>query len=514
MAAAVLGAGREKTMNIRMLREVVLPAVLWAALAVVPLPAAGEGGAGADDPQHVAETLAKDLVRKMLRHENHGQRVALQPLDPSKFDHLDLGTGGLQRLYALLVESLGSEVQQSYEWVDPGQLKDIARMLEGQGDPEWFARYMEILRESQSQTPISISCKAGAARQGAFRLTCWADILKPVPESRGTAVLQNLGTDSGVFSMSWAAVPVDPGSAIAFVAEDIVGYMQVESVPEVSVVDLETKSGTRLANHVGILLQDKINAIRNLSARVIDGEVGTSSYRVKGTIDRRRDRLVLRVELYSGAGDASLTSFSESMNWTQELRDLDGAAGGPPVADGECAAGADPGERKLADEAGQKLKHWALLTERKLETGDYDYFLKVLVKAETYLADHCGWERVAEILDVAIAGLAKELKSKIEEDPRLGLEQLLNVEASAGKHLVLLRLRGARVRDAGRSPQAGPRVCRDPGGCSGRPCCPAPHPGGAGSDTRRDGARGRRTRARTGRGEAEPRPQGPFVVRT
>ena len=234
------------------------------------------------------------------------------------------------------MESLGSEVQKSYTWVDPSRFKDIARILEGRFEHKWFERYREILRDSRAR--ISISCEAGPSRKGRFRLRCSADILEPVAENRGSA--------SGVFSRSWVAGPVDPGSAITYLAERIVRHMQVESVPgEVSVVDWETRSKTKLTNHVAGRLLDKINAIRDLSPRVVDGEVGTSSYRVEGTLARHPDRLVLRVELYSGAEDAFRTSFRESTNWTPALRELAGSAGWQVVSGCECEAGVDPGER-------------------------------------------------------------------------------------------------------------------------------------------------------------------------
>ena len=113
------------------------------------------------------------------------------------------------------------------------------------------------------------------------------------------------------------------------------------------------------------------------------------------------------------------------------------------MAGGECEEGADPGERMLVDEPGRKLKDWALLTDHQLKTGGYDYgdLLEVLVKAKTYLAEHCEWDRVAKIMDAVISGLAQELGAAIERGARTGLEQLLAVEESAGRHLALLRLR-------------------------------------------------------------------------
>ena len=426
-------------MNIRMLRQLVLPAMLCGQLALVPLPAVGQSGAGADDPTLAASMLAKKLVYAIARDhpELHRQFLALQPLDPRNF--VGLNKRGRQQLYDLLVVSLRSEIGGSYKLVNPSRFTDIARILEGRGESDWFAQYEKLLRASEAR--INIVCMASPPSRGKFEMTCTADTFTAdTLEARA----ETRAAGKGVFSMDWLTQPMDPDGALASIAEEIVAFMQgVGGLDEVSSVDSKTGSETRLSDDVAKMLLDKFSEKRRSwrGWRSVDEAKREAGHRAVVEVQRYEEKLDLRVELYSVRGDTFQTSFRESMNWTPELLELAGVAGERPVAGGECEVGADPGERRLADEAGRKLKHWALLTERKLETGDYDYFLKVLVKAETYLADHCEWERVAKILDVAIAGLAKELKSKIEEDPRLGLEQLLNVEASAGKHLVLLRLR-------------------------------------------------------------------------
>ena len=70
-------------MNIRRLRQLVVPAVLCAELALVPLAAAGGSGAGVEGPQQVAKALVDELVDGLREHsELTDGFVALQPLDP------------------------------------------------------------------------------------------------------------------------------------------------------------------------------------------------------------------------------------------------------------------------------------------------------------------------------------------------------------------------------------------------------------------------------------------------
>ena len=69
-------------MNMRMLGRIFLPAVLCAEFALVPVPAAGQGGAGVDTPQQAARHLAEKLVYEMLHKDIQKQPVALLPPDP------------------------------------------------------------------------------------------------------------------------------------------------------------------------------------------------------------------------------------------------------------------------------------------------------------------------------------------------------------------------------------------------------------------------------------------------
>ena len=419
-------------MNIRILRQWVLPAVLCAQLAAVALPAAGQSGTGPDELQRAADELADKLVDAIRGHpELHRQRMALQPLDPGEFVALDKRER--RRLHDLLVGSLESEIKGSYDLVDPSNFTAIARILEGRLDPDWFDRYMELFRKAEAQ--INIECTASPSSVGKFAVSCKAFTMDPV-ESRGTA--------QGEFSKDWLTAPVDPDWALASIAREIVGHMQgVGGLDKVSSVDSKTGAETRLSGEVAKMLLDAFSKQQESwsGLRPVGGSKARPGYRAKVEVQHFQDKLDLRVELYSGPENTFERSFRESVHWTPELRQLDGAAEGRPVSVGECGAGADPGERQLPDKGGQKLKHWALLTEHRLKTGDKGYFLDVLVQAKTYLAEHCEWDRVSKILDIAISGLAKELGANIEEKPGEGLEELLNVEASAGKHLVLLELR-------------------------------------------------------------------------
>ena len=87
------GASREKNMNnIRMLRQLVVPAMLCGQLALVPLPAVGQSGAGADDP-HAGRRACWPMSWWMQLHASTPEldqpvRVALQPLNPKKLRRL------------------------------------------------------------------------------------------------------------------------------------------------------------------------------------------------------------------------------------------------------------------------------------------------------------------------------------------------------------------------------------------------------------------------------------------
>ena len=436
-------------MNIRMLGRIVLPAVLCAGLAVVSLPAAGQGGGGVDTPQEAAaRNLAEKLVFDMLRKPIKKQPVALLPPDPDEFRDAALGRWGRQRLHVLLSQSLQTAIRTSYEWVDLRRHKDLWRVLqerEGlaeqeQGKPTALDHYTRTVKDSHEQISIFISCEAGPLRQGKFKLTCSA----ASPERMQTYATASLDA----FDSSWLTGPVDPDSAIASIAKDIVLTMRGEGAFDgvVSAVDSEEETETRLARHIADRLQAEVHRTGSNNDEVVEGAAGTTRYHATVKVERFKETLDLHVELYEDAKEAPPYTNRAPMHWEDKLRELDErdrVGGGRPVAGGECEAGVSPGERPLPDEGGLKLKHWALLTEHELEAGDRKYFLKVLVQAKTYLEQHCQWERVKKILAVAIAGLAKELDAEIKENTRRGLQRLLNVEESAGPHLELLLLRAS-----------------------------------------------------------------------
>ena len=426
-------------MNIRMLRRFVLPAVLCAQLALLPLPAAGQSGAGADDPQRVADMLADELVSGMREHsELLRQRVALQPLDPKEFVALDKRER--RRLHDLLVGSLRSEIRGSYDLADPSNFAAIARILEGRGESDWLDRYMELFRKAEAQ--INITCTASPSSPGKFEVSCKAFTMEPS---------ENRGTGKGEFSKDWLAAPMDPDWALASIAEEIVAYMQgVGGLDRVTSVDSKEKAETVLSVEVAKMLRDKFSEKRRSwpGWRPVDAAKGEAGHRAVVEVQRYEDKLDLRVELYSGAEDTFQTSFRESMHWTLALHELAGVAGERPVAGGECDAGADPGERWLDDE-GLRLADWVLLEGDRLESADYDVYRDVMIRAKRYLSEHCEWEAVAKILDAAITGVATVLKAEIVNDARRGLARLVRVEASAGKHLKLLELRAQAHKSLG-----------------------------------------------------------------
>ena len=187
-------------MNLRRPRQLIVPVVLCAAHTLVPLPAAGQSGAGVDDPQQVAEALAEGLVSAMLRHPILGERVALQPLDPRRFSGPGLNKRMRQQLYDLLVVSLRSELRESYKLVDPSRFTDIARILEERGESDWLDRYMELLRDSDARINIVCTASASALSRDRFKTTCTAVTME--------APVETLGTGVGEFGMEWLTRPM------------------------------------------------------------------------------------------------------------------------------------------------------------------------------------------------------------------------------------------------------------------------------------------------------------------
>ena len=419
-------------MNIRMLRQFIPPAVLCAGLGLVSLPVAGQSGAGADGPQQVADELADELVSGMREHpELHRQRVALQPLEPKDF--VALNNRERRRLHELLVASLRSEIRGSYELVDPGRFTDIARILETRGESDWFARYQELFREAGAQ--LNITCRAGPSSGGRFEVRCTAFTME---------TNKNRGAGRGEFTKDWLTRPVSLDWALASIAEQMVAYVQgVGGLGEVTSVDSELGSGTELTDEVAKLLRVWFDEKQRswLGWRAVDGERGEAGHRAVVEVRRYEESLRLHVELSSVT--RGRTTFSETVEWTPELRELAGVAGGRRVGGDECEAGADPGERVVQDEFGRPitLADWVFLAGERLRTANFKETAELLVQAKVHLADHCEWDEVSGIMAAAISGLVQELRAEIERGARSGLERLRRVEASAGKHLELLDLR-------------------------------------------------------------------------
>ena len=413
-------------MGIRGVRRLAVASLVCLGLAV-SLPAASEDAAQTDTLEQAAGSLAKDLVDQLLRHtDTHGRKLALQPLEPGRFKGLD--ERGRQQLHDLLVRNLGSEIRKSYRLVNPGRFKDISRMLEDSGDSAWFERYIELLRGAEAD--ISISCNAGAPSKGAIELTCSADTVEP---------FVNRGAARTLLRTDWLAGPVDPAWGLASVAEAIVRHTQGAGNLNTSVVDAQSGEETALSQSIAKRLLDEFHAKKRAwrGPRPVGGSQETKDYRARGEIERHEARFELRIELDSPEGVME-TTFRESMHWTPELRRLASREGRqPPPQDGECGTDADIGKRKLKD--GSILSDWVLYAkEERLKSRDY---LKLMVEAKILLAEHCRWDAVSDIMDAAVSGLAEELGTAIERDARSGLERLERVEASAGRHLALLRLR-------------------------------------------------------------------------
>ena len=149
-------------MGIRGIRRLAVATLACLGLAV-SLPAAGEDAAQADTLEQGAGSLARDLVDQLLRHtDTHGQRLALQPLEPEAFKGLN--EHGRGELHELLVRSLGSEIRDSYRLVNPRRFRDISRMLENSGTPPGSTATSSSCAEPK---PISASPARRVLRAGA-----------------------------------------------------------------------------------------------------------------------------------------------------------------------------------------------------------------------------------------------------------------------------------------------------------------------------------------------------------
>ena len=409
-------------------RFAVLAVGCWMILTLLAPQVSGQEPEPSGGSERAARLLADDLVTKMRHSEKQGQLVALEPLRADRF--LDLDERRRQQLYDLLMGSLRSEVAGSYDMVNPSRFESLSRTIEETGGMDWFDRYLRIVGDAGAQ--ISISCRAGPARQGRFTLFCSADSVEPY---------RNLVSAQREFEKEWLTGPVDPAWAIASIAEAVVEHMQGSGrLGAVSIEDAETGSATVLSTHFADMLRDEVS--EKLRARTglrpVEEGPGQARYRAAGTIRRYEDRMEVRVELYAGDGDYPETTFREKLHWTNELEELSSAAVKPSGPGPECGPDDEIGQRRLAD--GTRLADWVLLADDLLRTGTANYS-QLIVESTKLLADHCDWLEVKKILDAAVSAVENELAAVIAGDARAGLERLLLVEAAAGRHLGLIRLR-------------------------------------------------------------------------
>ena len=407
----------------------VLAAGCWMILTVLAPQVAGQESERSGGPESAARVLADDLVTKMRRHsEMHGQLVALEPLRPERF--LDFDERRRQQLYDLLMGSLREEAAGSFAMMNQSRFATLSRTLEETGGADWFDRYLEIVQEAGAQ--ISVSCRAGPARQGRFMLSCSADAVDPY---------RNLVSAQREFETDWLMKPVSPKSAIALIAAGVVERMQGSGgLLAVSIEDEELKTATTLANRFARDLRVEVDRKlrERTGVRPIEESRETPRYRVEGTLRRYEDKIMLHAELYVEDREYPETSFTEDLHWTDELYALSRAAVRPGEPGSECGTDEETGKRRLTD--GTRLVDWVLLADDLLRSGAANH-LELIVESQKHLANHCNWHRIAGILDAAVSAVENELAAVIADDARAGLERLLLVEAAAGQHLGLIRLR-------------------------------------------------------------------------
>ena len=272
-------------------RHRVLAGGLCAALAIwlaAPSPAVAQQGG-----QEAARKWAGELITSLRAHKRHkdvGTRVALRPLYPGSFAGLTVRQR--RQLYEWLLHALGSPAY-GYNVVDPVRFEDISRVLESTADPNWWKRYLKVLKEAEAR--VSIVCR-GTPGGERIVLSCSAvDITDGV----------SLGGASASFELKWLSTPIALPLAIGSIAGDIAANLPEPGfVDEVRILDARTDSTSPIAKYIAGSL--KTETFRKIKLRpgwrpVGPGEGGgRASYRLDGEIRGFDDEtLVLDVMIYS-----------------------------------------------------------------------------------------------------------------------------------------------------------------------------------------------------------------------
>ena len=367
-----------------------------------------------------AESLRRSL-RSSHRRPTTGTRLGLRPLDPRDFSMLN----GRQRrqVYEWLLDALDRTLLDSYTLVDPARLVAISRALEDTGDSDWMERYLEVLKNASAR--ISILC-TGFSGADAVRIMCSANDLND-----GVS----LGRASASFRLDWLNEPIALDLAIGSIAGAAVGRMEVPGAfGRPRIVDHRTGGESLLAKHVAGALEAAIDEKMKESRapRPIGADDDAAEYRLEGEIRALDERkLGLRVAVF--LDDRRLHSVSETVSCSSVPERY------------PCGEGPDPTRIVLPE--GITLADWALVADTRLEAGEHE---RLLAESNAHQRAYGRFPQVTEVRERAIAGLVARIRITSREDAPEGLERLARVEASAGKHPELSRLRAKAHRMLGR----------------------------------------------------------------
>ena len=399
---------------------------LCAALAAVPSSAGGQGTHGPDTPADVASKLGYQLFESLGRSprgDETGRLVALQPLSPGNFSGLTARQR--RQLYEWLLLGLGVAARGQYDMVDLARLPDTARALESTGDPDWWKRYLDVLKKASAR--INIVCTSVAREQDIFMSCSANDINDNV----------SLGRASALFALEWLNTPIALELAVGYIAEELAARLPgatLDTADKPHIVGPEGGGNSALSSHIAGLLEDAVAArIADPGRwRPVGGEGGEAPWRLEGTIELLEgDALVLRVAAHSG---------DRRLHVTRERI----ARASVPAALLESDSTPDPARIVLPE--GYTVADWVLMAEDRLRDRD---FARLVAEANALVRERGPFPGVEDIRERAISGMAEDIRPATAAEAPGALERIARIERAAGERPVLSRLKARAHRLTG-----------------------------------------------------------------
>ena len=243
-----------------------------------------------------AKQAAKDWALKIFtdigQRANEDKRITFQPLSESDL----VSSRHRRRLYGLLLSALHEQGKASgYTVKNPMDLEIMQRALESAAVEKKLREvaYMKTLQEKRL-TKLNLSCKGSPDRNNRIKLECTALDIDNDNE---------WGRASAVFEMDWLGAPLAMETAFYAVAGEIVAVLRGSArVGEVKIVEADN-SRSNLTRFFEKLLRRRV--LQRLGTKSPRGQrsVGGSAkketrYRLAGSVDRLKDKLVLFVDVY------------------------------------------------------------------------------------------------------------------------------------------------------------------------------------------------------------------------